>query len=465
MEDEQIRYYVGKDHLSRHDLTICARVNSCWRDSFLPLIYHTIDLRVPNPHHPDKGATLPSIAAVRQHGRYICYLTISLPTPYIWELSSLAKDIVTLDAQATRGQVLTAGELNQLSLLLTTNKKLRRLKLSHFYECDMDTEADSCRRLIQVVSETSTTLTELFLDQTVFSFHNVVTLLHNNKHLKVLSIDHIGGFPVRMPKRHADWLVYAPQLETLTVNRLKNKEAAPPMQNDNSLGHSQPPRLSRIKFRDPEMKDDELCEFLEKCPYLEEMVVAQAKIEKKGFDAMARLFGQLTVLDLFDCEIMDSWMNRTVLQSCSKLVAFGCRNFFIEDYFTTVGGAKVERAEAPLQLEKRYRRDAKDDIPGPWACAGLQRLKIHTLIWPGPSSDQGLSKAKEYMGRLSQLEVLMVARALFTTKKKKLAESPLWTKGNFETRLEVEQESRLRWIVDLWPKLRRYQCTVPLKDL
>jgi len=323
----------------------------------------------------------------------------------------------------------------------------------------VDSGADSCRRLVQVVSEASTRLTELSLDQTVFSFHNVLTLLKNNKDLKVLSVDHIGGFPVRMPKRHADWLVHAPQLVSLTLNRLKNKEAAPPMRIKNSPADRQLSRLSSVKFRDPDMLDDELIEFLEKCPYLTEIAVIQTKIGMKGFEAMARLFGQLAVLDLMGCESTDSWMCGAIMQSCPKLVSLTCRELVIADYFASFKGkgARAEMAEATIQLAQRHQHYELDDMPRQWVCSDLQQLQVLTLIWPAPSGDRGL-KAKKCMASLKRLEGLTISRVLYTTEKGQYLASSFWTTGTFETRPELVKERRLRWMVDLWPNLMRYKC-------
>ncbi|KAG0042966.1 hypothetical protein BGZ83_011992, partial [Gryganskiella cystojenkinii] len=74
MDFPELRHHIGH-YLSRHDLTICARVNKAWSATFLPLIY-----KILFENYTERCS--PSSTAISNHGKHIKTLRLLLPVEH-----------------------------------------------------------------------------------------------------------------------------------------------------------------------------------------------------------------------------------------------------------------------------------------------------------------------------------------------------------------------------------------------
>lgn len=142
MDLPELRPGVGQ-YLNRLDLLSCIRVAKAWHASFVPLIYHTLDLQVEKvgTQTPRGQKRLPSRETLRRYGSHLRDLTIDLPSPFFFDLYPAVTHLKSLrirteDSRCTGDG--PSGETEAMFLMDTNTLMLERFEYEYFWDHNND---------------------------------------------------------------------------------------------------------------------------------------------------------------------------------------------------------------------------------------------------------------------------------------------------------------------------------------
>ncbi|GJJ74204.1 hypothetical protein EMPS_06562 [Entomortierella parvispora] len=487
-------------------LTQCARVCKAWRDTFIPLLYRTIDTNHFSVDTPGMSKLISLALGLQRHGRHLTRLSLGLPFPYLDVFTTSTGNIKRLSIvqdENTETNKDALGDQHKLRTLLNNNPGIEYLYISLAHDLELS-------RTVGQIIQHCLQLKELEVEGGVFDLADLIYINGLSRLSKVCisesdikvtgehllrtptlpSLRHFGLSEVRNETIAAaiEMISNWPHLESLTFSVEFNPSSKRRIffpQPQNALRMFQPSaQISKLSLQGMKLTDQDLARVLDGCPALSNLEIADMDNGETSFGSLLKLAGSLTSLEL-SCEGLSRyWTPQRLLCSLPNLELFSCDVMDVDELYF---GATLEEE---LLLTEKWQRHMRRSYPGledepktgpaeghsrgRWICKGLQTLKMESLTLSLDNDrnkafmDQlgGLQELDEFYALNSRRQVIVTeASAYYSNTASRFVENNVSDEpvqmlvhdsDRSLSRYDLMQDPSKQWILTLWPWIQCY---------
>ncbi|GJJ74199.1 hypothetical protein EMPS_06557 [Entomortierella parvispora] len=468
----EIWWEIARD-ISLKDKASSVLVCKSWNQIFITQLYQAIDLRhqkrdqgkkeetplqddspvmsaTTDSNSSTSDETMPvSMATIRKYSHLIRELKLCVASPYLRELPRSVNSLLRLHLESPPGEkdvVYDSLDRKGLARLLSYNQKIQHITFNRL-------AYRGAHKLFYQVSAFCQRLQTLEVTDSFLRFVDLPSIIQKNPNLNRLAFS--NGYeryclytPIPKP-----WQGPLPRLSALTFGRTSRTVRTLTSSQVNSLLHSIP--VAQLKVTERHISERAMTKILDSLPMATKLNLNCSGFGTQSMSALGRFFNSLTTLDLTRSIRLMNWMNEVILAACPQLVDLGISDLDLDGLF------EVERREgkeaAVVTVMKHLNINIDNVSLYSWACVGLQRFRVTSLVWPMTLDRQML--AVSHLLALKRLKHLQFEEVTLLRNRYCGSESDpkiCWKEGDFGRR-KLDQDSETKWMTEAWPDLRSFR--------